>query len=540
MATTTNYLAVHQKGVLTEGSSEVFYKATLECASKVIAEADIARFDLLRSVDNEDEFLLIEVFQDRSRGPDDFKHSQLYQDWREVTEPLMAAPPASSSYTPLFPTPSIWDTNKSCSVENVTEYQSQRPWNGQPLAQSPDGGQGGLLASLYEITVPKRSEDKLVTDSQRWCRTAVKEATVQRVDFLANSDNHISQETSSFLLVMMLNTIQHTPPFLQQFLESIAPIVTQPIAVSRYMTLYPAPLYYRTPSALTHEGEGQRYLQDQLQSQAGVETTAAWAGKRGLGTTNLTAGMFSFQGPKIVMGRGIAATAVRDTLKTLKLHRPLIVTGAGGLHRNQALFQAVFPNPTTASATSDNTDAAMTIYDYTAHAASVSGEPTIEDAQRIVAFAAALQCDSVLAVGGGSALDVGKAVAALVPNAHRNIMDFLEVIGRGLPLEHDPLPFIAVPTTSGTGSEATKNAVLKSVTHGLKVSIRHEKMYPVAAILDPTLTLSCPPSVTAHVGMDTLCQCLEPFLCCVPNPFDDALAREVTYCFPLTSTHAAV
>jgi quinol monooxygenase YgiN len=529
MATTTNYLAVHQKGVLTEGSSEVFYKATLECASKVMAEADIARFDLLRSVDNEDEFLLLEVFQDRSRGPDDFKQSQLYQDWREVTEPLMAAPPASSSYTPLFPTPSIWDTNKSCSVENVTDYQSQRPWDGQPLAQSPDGGQGGLLASLYEITVSKMSEDKLVADTLRWCYTAVKEAAVQRVDFLANSANHTSQETSSFLLVVILNTMEPSPPFLQQFLESVAMFITQPIAVGRYMTLYPAPLYYRTPSALTHEGEGQRYLREHLQSQVGAENTAAWGGKRGLGTTNLTAGMFSFQGPKIVMGRGVAATAVRDTLKALKLHRPLIVTGAGGLQRNQALFSAVFPNSTTAADTSNSVDAAVFEYEYTAHAASVSGEPTIEDAQRIVAFAAALQCDAVLAVGGGSALDVGKAVAALVPNAHRDIMDFLEVIGRGLPLERDPLPVIAVPTTSGTGSEATKNAVLKSVTHGLKVSIRHEKMYPVAAILDATLTLSCPPSVTAHVGMDTLCQCLEPFLCCVPNPFVDALAREVTH-----------
>jgi hypothetical protein len=496
-----------------------------------MSEPDVARFGLLRSVDNEDEFLIIEVFKDRRSGTVDFKHArQHYEDWRAVAEPLMAAPAATSSYTPLFPTPAMWDTSKTCSVGNVAVYQTQRPWSGQPLEQSPDGSQGGLLASLYEITISKTSEDKLVAHALRWCHSTVKEAAVQRVDFLANSANHTSHETSTFLLVVMLNTIQPTPPFLQQFLESIAPVIAQPVVVSRYMTLYPSPVYYRTPSALTHEGEGQHYLREQqVQGQVGVENTAAWAGKRGLSTTNLTAGMFSFQGPKIVMGRGIAAIAVRDTLKTLKLHRPLIVTGAGGLQRNQALFQAVFPNPTTAFATSDNTDPVMTSYDYTAHAASVSGEPTIEDAQRIVAFAAALQCDSVLAVGGGSALDVGKAVAALVPNAHRDIMDFLEVIGRGLPLEHDPLPFIAVPTTSGTGSEATKNAVLKSITHGLKVSIRHEKMYPVAAILDPTLTLSCPPSVTAHVGMDTLCQCLEPFLCCVPNPFVNALAREVIH-----------
>jgi quinol monooxygenase YgiN len=94
MATTTaNYLAVHQKGVLTEGSSDVFYKATLELGSRVMSQPGIARFDLLRSLDNGEEFLLIEVFKDRSREPGDFKQSQLYQDWRAVTEPLMAAPP---------------------------------------------------------------------------------------------------------------------------------------------------------------------------------------------------------------------------------------------------------------------------------------------------------------------------------------------------------------------------------------------------------------------------------------------------------------
>jgi alcohol dehydrogenase class IV len=281
-----------------------------------------------------------------------------------------------------------------------------------------------------------------------------------------------------------------------------------------YVTLFPSPLHFHKPSALTHIAEGQAALQSRAHPEE-----SAWSGRRGLGTTNLAAGMFGFQGPKILMGRGIAATAIRDTLKSLRLRWPLLVTGQGGLHRQAHLWEAAFAGLT---------DPSGVAYDYAANAVTVSGEPTVEDAQRITAFAVSQGCDSVLAVGGGSALDIGKAVAALVPNSHRDIFDFLEVIGRGQPLDRDPLPLIAVPTTSGTGSEATKNAVLKSVAHGLKVSIRHDKMFPVAAVLDPLLTLSCPPGVTAHVGMDTLCQCLEPYLCCVPNPFVDALAREVS------------
>lgn len=286
------------------------------------------------------------------------------------------------------------------------------------------------------------------------------------------------------------------------------------MSTASYSTLFPSPLYFHKPSALLYAAEGQDWTSEQSGEEASQQ---AWLGQRGLGSTNLAAGAFGFQGPKILMGRGIAASAVRGLLSSLKLRRPLIVTGSSGLGRFQSVFEDVF-------ATTDGSPP----FDYPAHAVAIDGEPTVEDAERFAAFAVSRGCDSVLSVGGGSALDAGKAVAALIPNSHRSIYDFLEVIGKGLPLEYDPLPFIAVPTTSGTGSEATKNAVLKSRQHGLKVSIRHEKMFPVAAVLDPMLTLSCPPSVTAHVGLDTLCQVLEPFLCCTPNPFVDALAKEVS------------
>ena len=122
-------------------------------------------------------------------------------------------------------------------------------------------------------------------------------------------------------------------------------------------------------------------------------------------------------------------------------------------------------------------------------------------------------------------LDLGKAVSGLVTNGE-DIYTYLEVVGKAQPLVNTPLPLIAIPTTSGTGSEVTKNAVLKSVPHNVKASIRHDSLLPKVAIIDPILTLSCPPSITAHVGLDTLCQVIEPFVSCFATPVTDALARD--------------
>ena len=132
---------------------------------------------------------------------------------------------------------------------------------------------------------------------------------------------------------------------------------------------------------------------------------------------------------------------------------------------------------------------------------------------------------AVIAVGGGSALDLGKAVAALVPH-EGDPLDYLEVVGRGQPLVRDSLPFVAVPTTTGTGSEVTKNAVLADPKSRVKVSMRSDRMLPRFALVDPLLTTSVPPAVTAATGLDALTQVIEPFLSCAATPFTDGLARE--------------
>ena len=155
----------------------------------------------------------------------------------------------------------------------------------------------------------------------------------------------------------------------------------------------------------------------------------------------------------------------------------------------------------------------------------VHGEPEIETVQRGVALAKQENCGLVISFGGGSSLDAGKAIAAMLANPGE-LLDYLEVIGRGKALAEPSAPFIAVPTTAGTGSEVTRNAVLASPAHGVKVSLRSPFMLPRVAVVDPELTYNLPPAVTASTGLDALTQLIEPYVSCRANPMTDALCVE--------------
>jgi alcohol dehydrogenase class IV len=156
---------------------------------------------------------------------------------------------------------------------------------------------------------------------------------------------------------------------------------------------------------------------------------------------------------------------------------------------------------------------------------SVAGEPTVELARQGAETARRENVDLVIALGGGSVIDAGKAIAALATNPG-DPLDFLEVIGRALPLRADPLPFMALPTTAGTGAEVTRNAVLGSPEHRVKVSLRSPRMLPRIALVDPELTLDLPPALTAATGLDAFTQLLEPFVSVRANPLTDSLCRE--------------
>jgi len=204
---------------------------------------------------------------------------------------------------------------------------------------------------------------------------------------------------------------------------------------------------------------------------------------------------------RIVAGAGRAAE-LPGVLAGLG-SRVLICTGASsarhaGLLASLALPAAVFP---------------------------VAAEPTVAMARAAVAAAREHGADVVAAIGGGSVIDTGKAVAMLLGNGG-DPLDYLEAVGAGQKISRPAVPFVAVPTTAGTGAEVTANAVLAVPDRQLKASLRSPLMIPRVALVDPELTVSCPPSVTAASGLDALTQCLEPFVSVRATPLTDGLARE--------------
>jgi alcohol dehydrogenase class IV len=155
----------------------------------------------------------------------------------------------------------------------------------------------------------------------------------------------------------------------------------------------------------------------------------------------------------------------------------------------------------------------------------IAGEPTVAAVLEGLRVAREGGCDLVIGIGGGSALDAGKAIAALLTNLG-DIFEYLEVIGQGKPLEQPSAPYIAIPTTAGTGTEVTRNAVIAVPEHKIKVSLRSPFLLPRLAIVDPELTYPLPPSVTATTGLDALTQLIEPFVSNAANPMTDAVCCE--------------
>jgi alcohol dehydrogenase class IV len=156
---------------------------------------------------------------------------------------------------------------------------------------------------------------------------------------------------------------------------------------------------------------------------------------------------------------------------------------------------------------------------------SVSAEPELETIRAGTALAKREQSELVVGFGGGSAIDAAKAIAAMLAN-EGELFDYLEVIGQGKALTRPSAPFIAIPTTAGTGAEVTRNAVLASPEHRVKVSLRSTLMLPRIALVDPELAYDLPPEITAYTGLDALTQLIEPYVCARANPMTDALCVE--------------
>jgi alcohol dehydrogenase class IV len=199
---------------------------------------------------------------------------------------------------------------------------------------------------------------------------------------------------------------------------------------------------------------------------------------------------------RIVFGEGAAAT-LPELARSFGTHS-LVVTG------------------------SSTERAAWLVAALEAETFAVTGEPSVELVREGARRVKEARCDAVISVGGGSAIDAGKAISTVATNGGEPL-EFLEVVGKGRAVVKAPLPFIAVPTTAGTGSEVTRNAVLGSAQHGVKASLRSPLMLPRIALVDPELTYGLPAATTAATGLDALTQLIEPYVCARANPMADAL-----------------
>ncbi|SKA57620.1 iron-containing alcohol dehydrogenase [Enterovibrio nigricans] len=156
---------------------------------------------------------------------------------------------------------------------------------------------------------------------------------------------------------------------------------------------------------------------------------------------------------------------------------------------------------------------------------SIHGEPLIAKVEEMVEGGRQFKPDMIIAIGGGSVMDVGKALSGLIPN-QGSVYDYVEVVGRALPMTAKPLPCITIPTTAGTGSEVTRNAVLISAQENVKAALRSTELIPDVAIIDPTLTYGMDKTLSARCGMDAFTHLMEAYVCGEPNPLTDMVCEE--------------
>jgi len=205
---------------------------------------------------------------------------------------------------------------------------------------------------------------------------------------------------------------------------------------------------------------------------------------------------------RIVFGAGVSAQA-GPALRALGAKRVLLVSGRSA-QRSES-FRAGLKLPTVTHA--------------------IPGEPTLDMVNEGRALTIREKCDAVLAFGGGSAIDAGKAIAALAGNPG-DLLDYMEIVGKAQPLPQLGLPCIAIPTTAGTGAEVTKNSVLASPEAKVKASLRSPHLLPILALIDPDLLDGMPKAILAPTGLDALSHLLESFVSIRANVFTLALAKE--------------
>lgn len=201
-----------------------------------------------------------------------------------------------------------------------------------------------------------------------------------------------------------------------------------------------------------------------------------------MGLSGVSTGSFVFSAPKLMVGNGVAAKAVTDAMHFLGMKNPLIVTGSCGLDRLPEDLQNALTKmnlKTSSLAAETGIDSEYNFRDSTGNCVqiNVKSEPTVKAVVSGTSVALVQNCDGVVSIGGGSAIDIGKAISAMVTN-HGNIYDHLDAVGSPYTLQVPPLPFIAIPTVSGSGAEVKKKALLRCAEHDRTLVLQHERMAP--------------------------------------------------------------
>jgi len=458
-----DYLAVHVFGEVTAGNEKDFATASHANAKNSVNEAGVARFDFLRGEADPSRFCLIEVYKDKD-APAAHKETAHYNTWRSTVQEWMAEPRSAKKYTPIFPPAAYWDIEASA---------SESP---SPL----DATETPLLCVMVDVQVKEGYEEAFIQATRANCECSVREPGVSRFDLLRNND-----DPCNFVLVEVYNNpeapaLHKETKHYQTWRETVQEMMARPRQSEKFITQFPSRVHWHRVEALTHKP---------LTEPLGFPGTFEF----------VSAG-------KIMFGKG-CASKLPGIVKKAGKSRALIVTGSHGQDRHKHIIDSL---------TDEGISCAFM---------SIGKEPTVEDVRAGTQAARDAGCDTVISIGGGSAIDAGKAIASLLANGG-DPLDYMEVIGKGMPITQPSVPFYALPTTSGTGSEVTKNAVLASLQHKQKASMRSELMLPTMAIVDPMLTVSAPCNVTASTGLDALTQCIEPYVSHLANPLTDALAKE--------------
>lgn len=175
MSSEKGLLAVHVKGKLVEGSSPEFYDATIANAKNSILESGVGRFDVLRGLEGNNDFLLIEVYKTET-GPDDHKTTEHYNTWRESVAPLMSIPRSATKYITIFPPPAHWKTDSSASKVDPSEYKKLIPWDSQPFVHSSHAqGVGSMLTVIVDVEVIDGAEESFIAATIKNCENSIKE-----------------------------------------------------------------------------------------------------------------------------------------------------------------------------------------------------------------------------------------------------------------------------------------------------------------------------------------------------------------------------